>query len=367
MSLPDIADSADSGSSRGVLESLAGVSYYGSPRPSAPSELDVDTTPTGLEPDGKCGNCSAETTAPICWPCAKLLGRVLADVPWLLRRLHESAYGEAKVAKRGLRVSTGERLPSLPLNARAADLLRDAARLVLWVEQVDGVMRGAALDASAAEHAARALGAQIGAAMMHPYAPDALRWALQWRGDAERVIDLPPDTTYAGPCQAPGVEQIVDYAGDVVRTVPSGKPCGASLYVDAEALAVECWRCGESWRVEDLQRQALERVDDRPRTAADMWRLFKFLGRDVPRSSFYALMTTVEAAGYNAAGLPVYAYTAVAAALDARDAAEAERKAAGKAKRGRPRKAASVDTPTPSVDGSTGAVLPSRPSVSDTG
>ncbi|UTN93270.1 MerR-like helix-turn-helix DNA binding domain protein [Mycobacterium Phage Sunflower1121] len=366
MSLPDSANFGDPRRSPRVLETLAGVSYYGSPRPSRPSELDVDTTPSVPEPTGRCLHCSAPSQPFLCWTCTKLLHRVLSEVPWFLRRLHESAYGEAKVAKAGLRVSTGERLPSLPLNARAADMMRDAARLVAWAEQVVGLDPAHSAQSDAPEHAARCLAAEPGAMQRHPWAPDALRWVLQWRADAETVIDLPPDQAYAGPCQAERAEQIVDQAGDVVREVSSGVPCGTPLYVDAVALDVTCYRCGAYWRVEDLQRKALAQVDDTPRTAADMFRVFKMLGRDVPRSTFYRLMTEVEAVGYRD-GFPVYTHSSVAAALDARDRAAAERAAAGKAKRGRPRKAVSVDTPTVSVDAQTAPVLRSAPSDSFTG
>ncbi|ASR85671.1 hypothetical protein SEA_AMGINE_71 [Mycobacterium phage Amgine] len=354
MSLPDIADSADTRSSAGVLEPLAGVSYYGSPRPSRPSELDVDTTPKAPEPQGKCLHCSAPVQAFLCWSCVKMLCRALVEVPWLLRRLAESAYGEAKVARKGgPRVSTGERLPSLPLNARAADLSRDAARLGAWAEQVAGWRPSYLDEPEAAEYAARYLSSVPGRMMMHPYAPDALRWTLDWRESATKAIDLPPDTTYAGPCQA------MVWAKDDRGEPLFEQLCGASLYVDAEALVADCFRCGASWRVEDLQREALARVDDRPRTAAEMWRLFKFLGRDVPRSSFYHLMTRVPA--HDTSGeYPTYTYSAVAAALDERDRAEAERRAAGKAKRGRPRKPKTVDAPTAAVDASTGEVLASE-------
>ncbi|ASR85274.1 hypothetical protein I5H06_gp30 [Mycobacterium phage SirPhilip] len=366
MSLPDTAVSTDRRSSPGVLEPLAGVSYYGSPRPTRPSELDVDTTPSVPVPLGKCLHCSAPVQSFLCWSCVKMLRRVLADVPWLLRRLHESAYGEAKVAKRsGLRVSTGEVLPSLPLNSRAADVLRDAARLVRWSEQVAGATSQALADPAACEGAARYLAAEPGRMQQHPYAPDALRWALQWRQDAEKAVDLPPELTYAGPCQAKRTEDVIE-GGVVIRTVLVGT-CGAGLYVDAEALVAECYRCGASWRVEDLQREALARVDDSPKTAADMWRLFKMLGRDVPRSTFYRMMTEVEAHDYDADGYPVYLHSAVAAALDARDEAAAARKAAGKAKRGRPRKPATVDAHTVGVDVQTAPVLTSAPSESVTG
>ncbi|ASR85957.1 hypothetical protein SEA_PEANAM_75 [Mycobacterium phage Peanam] len=359
MSLPDSGVSAGSGSSAGVLGPRAGVSYYGSPRPSAPSELDTHTAPRVAEPVGKCLHCGAPVQPFLCWSCVRMLHRQLAEVPWLLRRLQESAYGEAKVAKRGLRVSAGERLPSLPLNTRAADLLRDAARLVRWSEQVAGADSQGVATPDACEGAARYLSSVPGRVMMHPYAPDALKWVLQWRSDAERVIDLPPDTQYAGPCQEWRTEKIVDAnTGEVVREVRTGR-CGTPLYVDAEAPTVTCHRCGTVWAVEVLQRQALARVDEaQPRTAAEMWRLLKLVGRDVPRSSFYKLMVGVEAHGYRD-GLPVYTWGAVTAALDARDAAEAERRAAGKAKRGRPRKPATVDAQTAVVDSQTVEAVPS--------
>ncbi|QFG11688.1 hypothetical protein SEA_GUANICA15_79 [Mycobacterium phage Guanica15] len=332
MSLPTEAELQDKYTSEVVRASSPAVSYYGSPRPSAPSELDVATPRVDVPPvhAGMCRHCSAEALTPLCWQCTRMLRRQLVEVPWLLHRLRESAYGEAKVARKGgPRVSTGERLPSLPLNTRAADMLRDAARLVSWVEQVAGVDQGGAHDPARVESAARWLASEPGAMMRHPWAPEALGWVLQWRQDAERVIDLPPDTQYAGPCQ-----NVVQPAGmsDAGLPVPP-RECGTPLYVDAEAVVVDCPRCGAVWDVSTLQRQALARVDDaKPRTQADMWRLLKLVGRDVPRSTFYKLMTTVEACGYDADGLPVYTYAAVTAALDERDRAAAERRAAAAAR-----------------------------------
>lgn len=352
MSLPDSAKFGDPRRSPGtpvVSPAVShGLSYYGSPRPSGPSELDVATPRVDAPPvhEGKCRHCSAEALTPLCWQCTRMLRRQLVEVPWLLRRLQESAYGEAKVARKGgPRVSTGERLPSLPLNMRAADMLRDAARLVSWVEQVAGVDQGGAHDPVRVESAARWLASEPGAMMTHPWAPEALGWVLQWRDDAERVVDLPPDTQYAGPCQGwldiPADESNectcamteASLHGCAAHGVTRRERCGTPLYVDAEALAVECHRCGASWCVEDLQRQALARVDEtQPRTAADMWRLFKLVGREVSRSTFYKLMTTVEAHGYAADGSPVYLYGKVVEALDAADRRAAERRAAAVAR-----------------------------------
>ncbi|QJD50476.1 hypothetical protein SEA_CHRIS_74 [Mycobacterium phage Chris] len=315
---------------------------------SQPVPADAGQPVEGLpQPTQACANCKApnDSFLFVCWRCAKMLGRAFNEVPWLLRRLHESAYGEAKVARQGgPRVSQGECLPSLPLNSRAADLLRDVARLVDMAEQVAGYRPAFADDPNAAEQAARYLATVPGRLMFYPFAPDALAWALQWVADATTAIDLPPDLQYAGPCQAKLTQEITE-GGVVIRTVLVGT-CRTPLYVDAESLVADCYRCGATWRVEDLQREALQRVDDAPRTAADMWRLLKAVGRDVPRSTFYKLIAGVEAHGYDRDGFPTYVYSAVAAALDLRDELAAERAAAGKAKRGRPRKAVSVDTQT---------------------
>ncbi|ALF01439.1 hypothetical protein SEA_LILPHARAOH_61 [Mycobacterium phage LilPharaoh] len=327
MTLPVSVVEGRSRSSQGIPRDSAGVSYYGSPCPAAPSELDVDTSPAVPEPLGRCLHCGVPVQQFLCWSCVRLLRRQLVEVPWLLARLHESAYGEAKVAKRGLRVSTGERLPSLPLNSRAADLLRDAARLVSWWEQVGGVEVRGPRDVERVEHAARKLAAEPGAMMSHPWAPDALRWVLNWRDAAERVIDLPPDVQYAGPCQEWRTEEVVDPRTGGARVVRVSR-CGTPLYVEAEAVSVSCPRCGTVWGVDALQRQALARVDDVPRTQAELFRLLKLVGREVPRSTFYKLMTRVEAHGYNAEGLPVYTYSSVVAALDAAAAAAEQRRVA---------------------------------------
>ncbi|QAX95614.1 hypothetical protein I5H03_gp032 [Mycobacterium phage Nibb] len=329
MTLPGSEPVSDTGSSQAVLEERR-LAEGGLPQPTQ-----------------ACGHCKApnDSFLFLCWRCAKMLGRQFNEVPWLLRRLHESAYGEAKVARQGgPRVSQGECLPSLPLNSRAADLLRDAGRLGEMAEQVAGYRLPFLGTPTAAEQAARYLATVPGRLMFYPYAVDALAWVLQWYGKASEAIDLPPDLQYAGPCQAKLTQEITD-GGVVIRTLLVGT-CRTPLYVDAESLTADCYRCGATWRVEDLQREALQRVDESPRTAADMWRLLKAVGRDVPRSTFYKLIAAVEAHGYDADGFPTYVYSAVDAALKARDELAAKRAAEGKAKRGRPRKAASVDTPT---------------------
>ncbi|AXQ53089.1 hypothetical protein SEA_RANDO14_69 [Mycobacterium phage Rando14] len=271
--------------------------------------------------DGTCGHCGhtgMRAGQSICWDCAKLLRKYLAEVPWYVARLRETAYGEAKTARAGQRVSTGERLPSPKLNERAAGLLRDAN--IRLGEMVRQVIADEKWDAS---NSARALQSEVGRLMVYPYAADAITWAIGWRQDAERVIDLPPDLKYAGPCQS--MVTADDAHGEPMFT----QACGAALYVDAREQTATCPRCGTLWTVEMLQRKALERVDESPKSAADMWRLLKLCGRDVPRSSFYRIIQRVEAHSV-VDGTPMYTYSSVVAALD-----EQERAALSKANRKR--------------------------------
>ncbi|AVR77058.1 hypothetical protein SEA_LESTON_66 [Mycobacterium phage Leston] len=258
---------------------------------------------------GTCGHCGQPAGLVICWDCAKMLRKYLAEVPWYTRRLRESAYGEAKTARAGLRVSTGEKLPGPKLNERAAGLLRDAN--IRLGEMVRQIIADEKWDAA---NAAMALQSDIGKVMSYPYAADAIAWAMQWRQDAEQAIDLPPDLKYAGPCQH------LVWVNDAHDEPMFTQICGASLYVDAREQTAVCPRCGTLWTVEMLQRKALARVDESPKSAADMWRLLKLCGRDVPRSSFYRLIQRVEAHSV-VNRTPLYTYSSVVAALDAQNRA----------------------------------------------
>ncbi|AIM50403.1 hypothetical protein PBI_OMNICRON_70 [Mycobacterium phage Omnicron] len=289
--------------------------------------------------DGTCGHCGhagMPAGLAICWDCAKLLRKYLAEVPWYVARLRETAYGEAKTGRPGLRVSTGEKLPSPKLNERAAGLLRDAN--IRLGEMVRQVIADEKWDAS---NSARALQSEIGRLMVYPYAADAITWAIGWRQDAERVIDLPPDLKYAGPCQAMRYDEYREANGEPVRQGQRSR-CNAALYVDERDQTATCPRCGTLWTVEMLQRKALTRVDESPKSAADMWRLLKLCGRDVPRSSFYRLMQRVEAHSV-VDGTPMYTYSSVVAALDEQERAALSR---GNRKRAKGKQPSTVDHST---------------------
>uniref|UniRef100_A0AAU8GS98 Helix-turn-helix DNA binding domain n=1 Tax=Mycobacterium phage Pharb TaxID=3136626 RepID=A0AAU8GS98_9VIRU len=297
----------------------------------------------------ECQNCKGTASMSLCWPCGKLLRAGLAELPWYLDRLAESAYGEAKVARESAKVSTGEKLPGLPLNERASRLLLEArGTLTRWYLAVFAPFGE---PVPSGEGCARKLAGEIGALMRADDAAGMLAEVRRLREACEVAIDLPPDLQYVGLCAAllPPVDDDTEPA-----------ECGARMYCRQGDVEVECRRCRSRWDVAELQAWMLSRVDETLRTQAEMWRLLKWIGRDVPRSTFYRLVAAeVPCRAYrladgkltddpapSAVAAPVYAYSDVVAALDARDAAEAERLAAGRRKRGRPRKPADVDTAT---------------------
>ncbi|WNM69016.1 DNA binding protein [Mycobacterium Phage TribleTrouble] len=302
----------------------------------------------------ECRNCKGAASMVLCWSCGKLLRAGLAELPWYLARLAESAYGEARTGRESAKVSTGEKLPSLPLNERASRLLLEArATLTRWYL---GIIPAYSEPVPSGEGCARRLAGEIGALMRAEDAVDMLAEVRRLRAECEVAIDLPPDLQYVGLC-ASLLPPVDDHTPPV--------ECGSRMYCRQGDAEVECRRCGCRWDVAELQAWMMSRVDETLRSQAEMWRLLKWIGRDVPRSTFYRLVATevpcrayrladgklVDDPAPSAVATPVYAYTDVVAALDARDAAEAERRAAGKAKRGRPRKS---DTPV-SVDAATAA------------
>src|SRR5262249_36698352 len=154
--------------------------------------------------------------------------------------------------------------PGLPLNSRASTVLRDLLqRLDAWPREV--FMRRDPLPVPPGA-AAEYLAANVSAFMGFSGAAGMVRDLLRLREAGERAIDLPPDLQYVGPCPsvfADGPRQ--------------GETCGVGLYVERGAATVKCPRCKIDSVVEDLQADALDRVDDEPKCAADMFRLLRWL------------------------------------------------------------------------------------------
>ncbi|AFN37764.1 peptidase [Mycobacterium phage MacnCheese] len=295
----------------------------------------------------ECRNCKGAASMVLCWTCGKVLRAGLVELPWYLARLAESAYGEAKTGRESAKVSTGEKLPSLPLNERASKLLLEARGLLTrWYLDLLALP---GVPVPSGDDCARKLAGEIGVLLRAENAVEMLAEVRRLRAACEVAIDLPPDLQYVGLCASINFSE----TGAEVE-------CASRLYCRQGDAEVECRRCRMRWDVAELQAWMLSRVDETLRSQAEMWRLLKWIGRDVPRSSFYRLVATevpcrayrladgklVDDPAPSAVATPVYAYSDVVAALDARDAAEAERLAAGRRKRGRPRKPADVDAAT---------------------
>lgn len=283
----------------------------------------------------ECSNClTAVDDSQLCWACAKLLRRLLRNVPWLTDRLHETAYGQGKTARAKLRVSGEGEKPGLPLNMRAAEVRRDMLRRVVLAAgeasvPVDfvGPLREWQWRWSARVGAVPAMGENLALLMRWDGVAALLADVRELSQEAERLIDLPPESQYFGPCPQ----------------------CATGLYADADAQVsqVDCMRCDWSWPIEWVRDSALQAANRQQHSAADCLRLVRVLGRDVARSSFYALLTQVEPCEVEGDRI-WYRLGDVVEALDERERAEAERREQGRRKRGRPRKAnrQSVDKST---------------------
>lgn len=257
----------------------------------------------------KCGACQAPTQSRLCWPCTKRLRVVLTGrenepgLDWLIQRLIEAAYGQAKL-RRGQRGSNGP--APMPLNTRASDLLREiTGRVLSWVAEVYptyGPVNPVA--------GVRLLARDFSALMEVESAPRILSEADRFRRAVLAVINRPPDV-YCGPC--PG-------------ELEDGTVCGFDLRAEEGESFVECRRCHKLHDVEGLRLRLLDHVDDEPKSGADLLRLIRWLGHDIKRSTFYSRLGRVSPRMYlhtdgqrNLRRLPgcvaLYSYSDVLAAV----------------------------------------------------
>lgn len=297
----------------------------------------------------ECLNCTAPVDdSQICWSCSKVLRRLLRGVPWLLDRLHETAYGQGKTAREKLRVSGEGEKPGLPLNMRAADVRRDLTRLLVveaaaaWSVPVDfvGPLQRWQFRWSAESPGLAQLSQLVDNSATVMFAPGVdvvLKRLRTLCEEGERLIDLPADSHYYGPCPQ----------------------CASGLYADADDTSpeVKCGGCMWAWPIDWVRDNALQSANRQQYSAADCLRLVRVLrgGSAPPRSSFYALLTQVQPS--EIVGDRVwYRLGDVVEVLDEHARAEAARLAEGRKKRGRPRKAKKVVASTSScvtVDAST--------------
>lgn len=230
--------------------------------------------------EARCQNCEAPTESTICWACVRLLRRQLAELPWYLARLRESAYGQAKLAARGAVKAVTCDTPGLPLNSRASELLVTAT---LWLGDHARNLLPASFDGARAELYAAGLSQLTGVLMMYPFAGSMVEAVADLLAKCERLVDLPPERALAGLC-------------------PN---CAAAVYVDRDAgrATAECAACGLQWPIAELRGRGVEEIGNELRSAADMYRVSKFAGYEVPRATFYRIVARLEPCERTDAGL----------------------------------------------------------------
>ncbi|AXH46910.1 hypothetical protein I5G67_gp074 [Mycobacterium phage Aminay] len=221
----------------------------------------------------ECKACKGRTELVVCWKCAKKLRRLLVgqdDQPgldWYADRLTEQAYGQAKMGRP--QRQSGDRPAPLPFDGRSSDLLAEiTAATSAWASARFGT--SGRTQFSPAVYC-QALARDPGELMKLDEAPQMLQDAERFSARARAAINRPPDI-YCGPCPA---------------TLENGKVCGTELRADEGERFVQCRRCRAMYDVEGIRDRLLAHVDDEPKTAADLLRLFRWLGVDVKRSTFY--------------------------------------------------------------------------------
>ena len=106
-------------------------------------------------------------------------------------------------------------------------------------------------------------------AEMHDAITDAVAFALQ-------AVDRLPDHQYKGTCTR-----------RTLSTDNAIEDCGADLYAEHGAEYVSCPKCWTHYRVRDLERTMMSRIDDQLFTIAEVGRILKELGEAVPTSTLY--------------------------------------------------------------------------------
>lgn len=209
-----------------------------------------------------CGQPTGETTY-ICSSCTNQLWNTLDAIPDLLvdldlTRTRQRSYGTTTSRP------AGDALPWHEAASRSIADLRTAlyacvdrciGQRIASSEQVETTLRPAS---KALDDVARWLQVRVDQIAGKPWAPDARR-LITAHNHALKVIDRPPEHTYAGPCQV----------------------CGADLYTLPDQPAVRCAGCGT---VEDVARRRsylLAAVDDHLATATEIARALTSLAMPV--------------------------------------------------------------------------------------
>lgn len=231
-----------------------------------------------------CARCGRTLTdqAAICWPCTDGLRRDLQAVPALLDEL------DVTLARQGRTIQlTGGHGGSdpLPLDLAAADaghalrnavstwariLLSDAPKVpplaarddpALWLANLAPTIRTLLWAADCAEDIAR---------QVHL---------------ARTVVDLPPELSYIGRCI-----------------------CGQPVHAEAGASYARCRGCGEQLSVSEQRALQAGQLADRAFPAANVARILRHFGRDVPMTCVrdWRVGGQIAAVGVDRHGRPLY-------------------------------------------------------------
>lgn len=226
----------------------------------------------------------------LCGSCITGIWNTLANVPGLVAELETTITRQARMAERAGSAADG----SLPWNeaaSRAHRRLRVTlstlaeACTVDRIRSTEGTHREPAPARVDLGYLASWLMVRVDPVAASPHAR-ALWDVARVVRSCSRVIDRPPELTYAGPCQA----------------------CGADLYAMPGAALVTCRVCGVPEDVEERRGFLLTRVYDQLATATEVARALTTL--DMPITSDrvrqWRHRERLVARGHNRTGHPLY-------------------------------------------------------------
>lgn len=200
----------------------------------------------------------------LCRDCLKVLERVLAEVPWLLRELDVAEAKESKFSPSGDKVTTiGGSLP-MPIDLSAVDARNDMRdKLVLWVADLSRSKHVAALVYYSPITASAWLLRHLERIRVFDAAGDLMEEICACRAAARYVIDRPAERRYLGECGA--TMPIPELDGEL------SEPCTETLWGRQGDTFAYCKLCGAEWlmepRLERIQDEAMNGMNDRIMTA----------------------------------------------------------------------------------------------------
>lgn len=240
----------------------------------------------------------------VCGACSGELARHLAAVPWLAAHLELTITRQTRIGSGG---GSGARERPVPYDdraSRAAELLRDT--MLLWAGVLAQGRRrppGPACAARRCRHrscesirywteppstgmSARWLSVQLDRIERHPGVVEiveGVRYAVQ---RAETVVDRPPDSWYAGPCDS----------------------CAADMYAEVGATMVQCLGCANSYGAVHRREQLLAAAEDALAPATLAARALTTLGQPVTpeRIRKWAERNRITPHGTDPNGAPQY-------------------------------------------------------------